>query len=58
VIHEHRHLLDWLVWISGGVAALNFNTVLGTVALCISIALGVIRIHDRFRYGPAKGRGE
>jgi hypothetical protein len=56
--HDHR-LLDAATWLSAGVAAISLASAalwLTVIATAISIALGVIRLHDRFRYGPP-GRG-
>lgn len=59
MIHDNRHILDWLVWICAGVAAISLAqlaflaTALAGFASC---ALAAIRIHDRVKYGPSKGR--
>jgi hypothetical protein len=56
-MHDHR-MLDIGTWFFAGIATLSFwqgaalaVTILAGLA---SFALGVIRIHDRFRYGPPR----
>jgi hypothetical protein len=57
--HDHR-LLDAATWVFAGIAAVSLATAalwLTILATIISIALGLIRLHDRFAYGPP-GRGK
>jgi len=57
MIHEHRHLLDWAVWVSAGVAAVSLTQaalLVTFIAGCLSIILGAFRLHDRLRYGPKR----
>ena len=59
MIHEHRHLLDWAVWLCAGVALISLSQlafVLTCIATLLSIVLGCVRLHDRVKYGPARGR--
>lgn len=51
-MHDHRHLLDWVIWLSTGIAALGINTILTAMAITVSVILGGFRIYDRLRYGP------
>jgi hypothetical protein len=54
-MHDHR-LLDSLTWFSSGLAAVSFwhgiSIGVTIVAGLIAIALGLIRLHDRLRFGP------
>jgi hypothetical protein len=57
-MHDHR-MLDAATWGSALIAAVslaNAALVLTVIATLISIALGLIRLHDRIRYGPPGGR--
>lgn len=61
MIHEHRHLLDWAAMGLAGIAAISLSQAaltLTIIATCLSIILGLIRVHDRLRYGPRGYRGE
>ena len=56
MLHEHRHLLDYAAAGFAGLAAFSFwqgvALALTIVAAAMSIVLGMVRLHDRFRYGP------
>jgi hypothetical protein len=48
-----------LVWLFAGVAAVSLAQaaiVMSIMAAAVSVILGGIRIHDRIKYGPARGR--
>lgn len=53
-MHDHR-LLDAGTWLSAGIATFSFwqGAALGVtiIAGLVSIALGLVRIHDRIKYG-------
>lgn len=60
-MNDHKHLLDWLIWASAGLAAVSLAQAafaLTITATIVSIILGCIRIHDRLKYGPRGYRGE
>lgn len=52
---DHR-ALDAATWLSAGIAAFSFwqgvALAVTIVAGGISVILGLIRLHDRIRYGP------
>ncbi len=54
----HRSFVDWLVWISTGIAALGVNQILTAIAILVSIVLGCIRVYDRIKYGPNRSRND
>jgi hypothetical protein len=58
VIHEHKHLLDWAMWLSFGLAGVltlaNVALFLSCVAALVSITCGGVKLYDRYRNGPAK----
>lgn len=58
MIHEHKHLLDWAMWLSAllaGVLTLaNVALFLSCVAALISIGCGAMKLYDRYRYGPMR----
>ena len=59
MIHEHRHLLDWATWacaLAAGISLANAALMVTFVAGMLSIILGAIRLHDRLRYGPSRGK--
>lgn len=60
MIHEHRHLLDWVMYgcaaLATGLTLANVALVMSAMAAAISIILGCIRLHDRLRYGPDRRR--
>jgi uncharacterized membrane protein len=58
-LHEHSKLVENLVWLFAGVAAVSLAQaaiVMSIMAAAVSVILGGIRIHDRIKYGPARGR--
>ena len=60
-MHEHRNVLDWAAWGFAGLAAISLSQAaltLTIIATGISIILGLIRVHDRIKYGPRGYRGE
>ena len=61
-MNDHsRHALDGAAWISAGIAAFSFwqgiALAITIIAGLISITLGLIRVHDRLKYGPRGYRG-
>lgn len=59
---DSRHVLDGAAWLSAGIAAVSFwqgiALAVTIIAGMISITLGLIRVHDRLRYGPQRGYRE
>lgn len=58
---DHRHILDAGTWITAAVAVVSLSQLafaLTIIATLLSIALGIIRVHDRFKYGPRGYRGD
>jgi hypothetical protein len=59
VIHGNRHLLDLLIWICAGIAAVSLSQ-LAFLATALagfgSFVLFLIRVFDRIKYGPQRGR--
>jgi NaMN:DMB phosphoribosyltransferase len=58
---DSRHLLDGGTWFAAAVAVVSLSQLafaLTIIATTISIVLGLIRVHDRLKYGPARYRGE
>ncbi len=59
MIHEHSQLADRLAFLFGGVALISLSQaayLLTIIATVLSIVLATLRIHDRLRYGPQRGR--
>lgn len=59
MIHGHSKLVENLAWVFAGVAAVSLAqaaVVMSLLAASVSVILGAIRIHDRLKYGPARGR--
>jgi hypothetical protein len=58
MIHEHSRLVEALAYVFGGRAVQPHPGCGRHVALAaiVSVLLGGIRIHDRIKYGPARGR--
>jgi hypothetical protein len=58
-MHDHR-TLDAVTWISAAVAAVSFwqgiALAVTIIAGIVSALCGLIRLHDRLRYGPGGGR--
>lgn len=58
---DSRHAIDGATWISAGIAAVSFwqgiALAVTIIAGLISITLGLIRVHDRIRFGPRGYRG-
>lgn len=58
MIHEHRHLLDWGMWLFAALAGVltlaNVALFLSCVAALVSIGCGAVKLYDRYKYGPAK----
>lgn len=57
MIHEQRHLLDWLTWLCAGIAAVSLAQtalIVTIVSGFVGIILGGIRLHDRLKYGPRR----
>ena len=55
MIHEHRHLLDFGAMGFAALAAISLSLAaltLTIIATLLSIILGIIRVHDRIKYGP------
>jgi hypothetical protein len=54
--------VDVAIWATAGVSAgltlANVAVVLSIIAAVISIAIGLLRLHDRLKYGPGKGYRE
>lgn len=56
---DHSQVAEKLAWAFGGVALISlsqaayFLTILATL---LSIVLATIRLHDRLRYGPQRGK--
>ena len=57
-MNDHKHLLDWVMWLSAGVAGVltlaNVALFLSCIAALVSITCGLIKIHDRIKHGPAQ----
>jgi NaMN:DMB phosphoribosyltransferase len=56
---DSRHLLDGGTWFAAAVAVVSLSQLafaLTIIATTISIVLGLIRVHDRLKYGPAQGQ--
>jgi hypothetical protein len=60
VTHDYYRVLDWSTVLCAGLAAFSFwqGIALAVTILAglMSLTLGAIRIHDRLRYGPARGK--
>jgi hypothetical protein len=59
MIHEHSRLVEALAYVFGGLALFSLTqaaVVMSLIAATVSVLLGGIRIHDRIKYGPARGR--
>jgi hypothetical protein len=59
VIHEHSRLVEALAYLFGGIALFSLAqaaVVMSLLAAIVSVVLGGIRLHDRIKYGPARGR--
>jgi len=57
--HDQQKLVEGAAYVFAGVAAISFAQlayVVTIVAGIISAMLGVIRLHDRIRYGPVRDR--
>jgi hypothetical protein len=54
-MHEHRHLLDWLMWLSAALAGVltlaNVALFLSCIAALVSITCGAVKLYDRFVHG-------
>lgn len=55
--HDHR-AIDAATWLSAGIAAFSFwqgiALAVTIIAGLVSVMLGLIRLHDRIRYGPPR----
>lgn len=59
MIHEHSRLVEALAYAFGGLALISLTqaaVVMSLMAATVSVILGAIRIHDRIKFGPARGR--
>jgi hypothetical protein len=59
MIHEHRHWIELLAWICAGITAVSVAQLafLATALAGFStFVLAMIRVYDRVKYGPARGR--
>jgi methyl coenzyme M reductase subunit D len=59
VIHEQSQWFERLAYLFTAVAAFSLSQaayILTIVSTLIAIVLGGIKIHDRLKYGPARGR--
>ena len=57
MIHEHGQWVERAAYLFAGVAAVSLSQAayaLTIVATLMSIILAFIKLHDRFRYGPAR----
>ena len=59
-LNGHRGLTDLLTFLCAGVAVVSLSQaalIMSLLAAAMSLVLGAIRVHDRWKYGPGK-RGE
>lgn len=60
MIHENRHLVEFAAWLCAGITAISLAQ-LAFVATALAgfstFILAMIRVHDRWKYGPGR-RGE
>lgn len=54
-MNDHHPFLDFLTWISAAVAVVSLAKaalLISCLAGLVSMALGLVRLHDRLKYGP------
>jgi methyl coenzyme M reductase subunit D len=59
VSHDHAQWAERFAYLFAGVAAVSISQAayaLTIVATLLSIMLAGFKLHDRIRYGPARGR--
>lgn len=58
-MHEHSQWAERFAYVFAGVAAVSLSQAayaLTIIATFLSIVLAAFKLHDRIKYGPARGR--